>query len=341
MPASLHENKHLDRRGFLQKASLVSGAAWLGSRVNRLLGAEPSPVEAKETGPVGGTVPRRPFGRTGETVSCIGLGGATFALASSEEESIQLVHEAIDHGVDFMDNAWEYNNGRSEELMGRALAGGWREKVFLMTKVCTHGKGKDFAMDMLEKQLRRLQTDRLDLWQIHAIANVNEIEAAFGPGGVVEALELARKQGKARYVGFTGHTSPDLHSAMLQRGFHFDAVQMPLSAFDTASVSSFRQKVLPELEKQGTAVLAMKSMCGNGHPMRDGVVGNASELIRYTLSLPVATAILGMDSLDFLRQNIRTAQAFQPMEAGEMRDLETRCLTAARQHRYEWYKRTA
>ena len=343
MSTSYHENDHLDRRRFLQKAALAGSAALLGSRAGKLLAAgetSPNPEKIREDKPIGGTVPRRAFGRTGETVSSIGFGGHTFALAGSEEESIRMVHEAIDHGVNFMDNAWEYHDGRSEELMGRALAGGWRDKAFLMTKVCTHGRGKDFAMDMLGKQLRRLQTDRIDLWQIHAVANEREIDAAFGPGGVVEALELAKKQGKVRYVGFTGHTSADLHYKMLQRGYHFDAVQMPLSAFDAVSGSSFQQKVLPELNKQGTAVLAMKSMCGNARPVQEGHV-RAEELIRYVLSLPVATAILGMDSLDFLRQNIRVAQDFTPYKAGEMKALENRCLVAARRGRYEWYKRAA
>lgn len=340
MSTSYNENDHLDRRRFLQKAGLAGGAAWLGTQAGHLLAADPgSPVPA-ETGPVGGVVPRRPFGRTGETISSIGLGGEAFARARSEEESIRIVHEAIEHGVNFMDNAWEYNGGRSEELMGKALAGGWRDKTFLMTKVCTHGRGRDFAMDMLEKQLRRLQTDRLDLWQIHAIANEGEISAAFAPGGVVEALELAKKQGKVRYVGFTGHTNPDLHLKMLQQGYHFDAVQMPLSAFDGQSQSSFQRKVLPELTKQGTAVLAMKTLSGNASPVRDGVA-TAVELIHYSLSLPITTAILGMDSLDFLRQNIRLAQEFKPVKAEEMKALENRCLVAARQRRYEWYKHAA
>ena len=157
---------------------------------------------------------------------------------------------------------------------------------------------------------------------------------------MIEALELAKQQGKARYVGFTGHTSPDLHYAMLQRGYHFDAVQMPLSAFDAQSAASFQRKVLPELQKQGTAILAMKSLCGNARPARDGVA-SAEEMIRYTLSLPVATVVLGMDSLDFLRQNIRAAQNFQPLKPEDMQALEGRCLTAARRSRYEWYKRVA
>ena len=341
MPKSYYEKQHLQRRGFLKTAGLAGGAAWLGGRVARLLGADTAapPTVPAEPVPVGGTVPKRRFGSTPDMISCIGLGGSTFAEARTEDESIRVVHEAIEHGINFMDNAWEYHNGRSEELMGKALAGGWRDKVFLMTKVCTHGKGRDFAMDMLEKQLRRLQTDRLDLWQIHAIANDAEIDSAFAPGGVIEALDLARKQGKVRYVGFTGHTSPDLHYKMLQHGYQFDSVQMPLSSFDAQSIASFQRKVLPELQKQGTAVLAMKSMCGNAHPARDGVA-SAEEMIRYTLSLPVATVILGMDSLDFLRQNIRTAQNFKPLPPAEMQALEARCL-AAHSRRYEWYKRVA
>lgn len=196
--------------------------------------------------------------------------------------------------------------------MGQALAGGWREKVFLMTKVCTHGKplpdgGKEGAMKMLEDSLRRLKTDRLDLWMIHALANEEEVEKAYGPGGVIEALELAKKQGKVRYTGFTGHTSPEAHVKMLERGYEFDATLMPVSALGALSSRAFEQIVMPELSKRRVAVLGMKGFGGSKRAHLHKLV-NAERVVRYSLSYPeVCTHVIGMDKYEFIDQAVAAA----------------------------------
>jgi predicted aldo/keto reductase-like oxidoreductase len=319
-------NPNFPRRAFLK--GMGAAAAGLALKVT-LPGAAENISEAASGG-----VPRRKFGRANETVSLIGVGGHTLATARTEAESIQMVHEAIEAGVNFMDNAWEYHDGRGEEVMGKALKG-WRERVFLHTKVCTHGKGKDVAMRMLEESLRRLQTDRLDLWSIHAIASDEEVAAAFAPGGVVEALDEARKQGKTRYVGFTGHTSPKFHLAMLKHGYHFDAVLMPMNAFE-ADRRGFRTEVLPELNKQGIAALGMKSLGGNAQMVRDGKL-TAEQGIRFALSHPMTSLMVGMKSLEDLRANLKTVRNFKPMPPEEMHEMAMRF--AALRNRREFYCR--
>lgn len=306
----MKQDANVPRRTFLKNV----GAATAGLALNVTLSA----AEQTTTIPNGGGVPRRKFGRASEEVSIIAMGGHTLATAKTEAESIQMVHEAIDAGLNFMDNAWEYHDGRGEEVMGRALKG-WRDRVFLHTKVCTHGKGRDVAMKMLEESLRRLQTDHLDLWSIHAIASDEEVAAAFAPGGVIEALDEARKQGKTRYVGFTGHTSPKFHLAMLKHGYHFDSVLMPMNAFE-ADRRGFRTEVLPELNRQGIAALGMKSMGGNAKMVQDGKI-TAEQALRFALSLPMTTLTVGMKSLEDLRANLKTAQNFKPMAPVEMREL--------------------
>src|SRR3989441_12306171 len=194
-----------------------------------------------------GDIPRRVLGRTGVEVTAMGLGGYHLGLIKGARQAERIVREAVDAGITFLDNAWEYHDGRSEEIMGRALAGGRRDRVFLMTKVCTHGRDRATAMRQLEQSLRRLRTDHLDLWQIHEVVYENDPELHFARGGVVEALEQARKDGKVRFVGFTGHKSPAIHLEMMAHGFPFDTVQMPLNCFD-GTYRSFEQQVLPELE---------------------------------------------------------------------------------------------
>jgi aryl-alcohol dehydrogenase-like predicted oxidoreductase len=299
----------------------------------------PAPLPMIDTGP--GQIPKKPLGNTGEHVSIIGIGGFTLGASSSLEEAVSIVHEAIDAGVTFFDNAWEYNDHRSEDWMGRALAG-QRDKVFLMTKVCTHGRDKNVAMKQLEESLTRLRTDHLDLWQIHEVVYYNDPELHFAKNGVVEALALAKKQGKVRYVGFTGHKSPQIHLRMLeladQHGFHFDTVQMPLNAFD-ATYRSFQQYVLPEVNKRGMAGIGMKSLGGSGEPVQQGAI-TVDEALRYAMSLPVAVTVSGIDSLQVLRQNLAIAKGFQPMTAEEMQALAARCQTLAADGHLEMYKST-
>jgi predicted aldo/keto reductase-like oxidoreductase len=251
------------------------------------------------------------------------------------EEAIRLVHEAVDAGITFCDNCWEYWNGRAEDWLGRALQGR-RNKVFLMTKVCTHGRGASLAMRMLEESLRRLQTDHLDLWQVHGMGFDNDPELAYARGGVIEALDVAKKQGKTRFVGFTGHKDPGVHHDMIRRGYPFDTVQMPLNCLD-ANFRSFERHVLPEAIRRGIAVLGMKPMGGTAGAIKAGVV-KAEEMLRYAMSLPVATTITGMDSLDVLHQNLKVARGFQPMTAAEMQALRERCAKVSGDGRYEFYK---
>jgi aryl-alcohol dehydrogenase-like predicted oxidoreductase len=282
-----------------------------------------------------GAIPQRPLGRTGAKMSALGLGGHHLGDLKTVEEAIRLVHEAIDAGITFFDNCWEYWNGRAEDWLGRGLKGR-RDKVFLMTKVCTHGRGAELALKMLDESLRRLQTDHLDLWQVHAVCFDNDPELAYARGGVLEALDQAKKQGKVRFVGFTGHKDPAIHLDMIRRGYPFDTVQMPLNCLD-ATFRSFEKQVLPEANKRGIAVLGMKPMGGTATAVKSGLV-KAEEMLRYAMSLPVATTIAGMDSLEVLRQNLRVARGFKPMTAAEMQALRDRCAKEAGDGRHEPYK---
>jgi len=284
-----------------------------------------------------GEVPRRALGRTGIEVSALALGGSHIGETKSKREALQIVHEAVDAGIDFMDNAWEYHDGWSEELMGEALQGdGRRQKVFLMSKVCTHGRDRKTAMRQLEESLKRLKTDYLDLWQVHEVIHDNDPDLHFAKGGVIEALEQAQREGKVRFVGFTGHKDPAIHLKMLAHDYPFDTCQFPLNPFD-ATFRSFEQQVLPEVLRQGIAPLGMKSLGGGGDAIKKRVV-TVSEALRYAMSLPVATTVSGMDSLKVLKQNLRIARGFTPMSAEEMQQLRTRCLAEAADGRFEMYK---
>jgi aryl-alcohol dehydrogenase-like predicted oxidoreductase len=280
-------------------------------------------------------LPRRRFGKSDVFVSALGLGGHHLGDAESYEVAERIVHGAIAGGIDFFDNCWEYHNGRSEEWLGRALAGR-RDKVFLMTKVCTHGRGKDVALRMLEESLRRLRTDHLDLWQIHGVAFEDEPERARAAGGVFEALDVAKKQGKVRFVGFTGHKSPAMHLRMLNAGYAFDAVQMPLNPFD-ASFRSFTSQVLPELQKRGIAALGMKPMNGHAEAIKKGVL-TAEAALRYAMSLPVTTTISGIDTVEVLDKNLAIARSWSPLSTDAMQKIKDDCAKFAADGRFELYK---
>jgi len=282
-----------------------------------------------------GEVPRRKFGRTDAVVSALGVGGHAIGMASTKKESIRIVQEAIDGGITFMDNAWDYHDGRSEELMGEALQGR-RDKVFLMTKVCSHGRDKKVALKQLEESLKRLKTDHLDLWQIHEVVYENDPDLHFAQGGAVEALLAAREQGKVRFIGFTGHKSPAIHLKMLSHDFRFDSVQMPLSGFD-ANFRSFEREVLPVLLERGIAPIGMKSLNGTAEAVKAGII-TAEEAIRYAMSLPVTTTISGMDSLVVLRKNLKIARDFVPMTREEKEAYRQKCASAAEDGRFELYK---
>ncbi len=282
-----------------------------------------------------GEIPRRTLGRTGVEVSALGLGGYNLGLMKSKGDAIKIVREAVDAGIDFMDNAWEYHDGRSEEIMGEALKGR-RAEVFLMTKVCTHGRDRKTAMRQLDQSLKRLGTDYLDLWQIHEVVYDNDPDLHFAPGGAVEALEEAKRAGKVRFVGFTGHKDPAIHLRMLSFDFPFDACQLPLNCFD-ATFRSFEQQVLPELHRRGIAPIGMKSFCGTGDPLRKRVV-TAEQALRYAMSLGVATTVSGIDSLKVLRQNLAIANALIPMGDDEMESLRKHCAAEAADGRFELFK---
>jgi predicted aldo/keto reductase-like oxidoreductase len=285
-------------------------------------------------------MPMRTLGRTGVKVSLIGLGGWHLGFKFVDEQlSVRIIRTAIDNGINFMDNCWDYNEGASEERMGKALRDGYRERVFLMTKLCTHGRDAKTAMKQLEDSLRRLRTDYLDLWQIHEVAYYNDPERHFMTGGAADALLAAKAQGKVRCIGFTGHKDPELHLKMLSHDFPFDTCQLPLNCFD-ATFRSFEQIVLPELLARGIAPLGMKSFGGEANMLKKKVV-TPEEALRYAMSLPVASTISGIDSRRVLQQNLKIARDFKPMSSVEMDTLRLRVAAEAADGRFELYKVSA
>jgi predicted aldo/keto reductase-like oxidoreductase len=283
----------------------------------------------------GAAIPLRQFGRHEVKISAVGFGGHHLGDASDESTAVQLVRRAVDGGITFFDNCWEYHRGKTEVWMGAGLKG-VRDRVFLMTKVCTHGRDKALALRMLDESLHRLRTDHLDLWQIHGVCFENDPDLFIRKGGAAEALEQAKKDGKVRFVGFSGHKDPSIHLKMLATGFPFDSVQMPLNAFD-ANFHSFEQQVLPELNRRGIAALGMKPICGHGDPVQKGVL-TGEEALRYAMSLPVTTTITGIDTPQALQQALKVGQSFQPLPPTAMQSLRDRCRTYAADGRFELYK---
>jgi len=298
-----------------------------------MLGAATLAAQAQ----AGAEIPRRPLGRTGLQVSALGIGGYHLGSANSDAEATQIVNEGLDAGVNFFDNAWEYHQGLSEERLGRALKGK-RDRAVVMTKVCTHGRDKNVAMRQLEESLTRLQTDHLDVWQIHEVIYETDPDLIFAPNGAAEALLEAKRQGKVRFVGFTGHKDPSIHLKMLSHNFPFDTVQMPLNCLD-ATFRSFEANVLPEVNRRGIAALGMKSLGGSGELVREGAVMVTIGL-RYAMSLPVAVTISGIDSLNILRQNLEVARGFQPFSAAEMQTIRDGCRFDAADGHMELFKTT-
>jgi len=282
-------------------------------------------------------VPRRKLGRTGEQISCIGVGGFHIGNQKDEAESIQIIRRALDSGINFLDNCWDYNEGQSELRMGKALRDGYRSKAFLMTKI--DGRDKKTAAAQIDESLKRLQTDRLDLLQLHEVIHANDPERAFAEGGVIEAMQEARKAGKARFLGFTGHKSPGLHLRMLdaakKHGFRFDAVQLPLNVMD-AHYDSFEKRVLPVLVREEIGVLGMKPMGGSF--ILESKAATATECLRYCLSLPVSVVITGMDSMDRVEQALSVARGFKPLPVKEVEKLLARTEKAAKGGSLEKYK---
>ena len=281
----------------------------------------------------------RTLGSTGEKVSIMGLGGYHIGNQKDEQESIKIIRTAIDSGVNFLDNCWDYNGGESEVRMGKALRDGYRQRAFLMTKI--DGRTRKAATDQLEESLLRLQTDHIDLLQFHEIIRMGDPEKVFAPGAGMEAIVEARKAGKVRYIGFTGHKSPDIHLKMLetadQHGFHFDSVQMPLNVMDV-HFNSFGKKVLPVLVKKEIGVLGMKPM-GSGWILRSNVV-KPVECLHYAMNLPTSVVITGCDSLEILESSLNAARTFRPMGESQVAELLAKTADSARDGKFEGYKTT-
>jgi aryl-alcohol dehydrogenase-like predicted oxidoreductase len=284
-----------------------------------------------------GDMPYRLLGSTKEKVSAVGLGGAHLGTQVDEKESIDIVRTAIDNGINFMDNCWDYNGGESEIRMGKALKDGYRKKVFLMTKV--DGRDKKTAQKQIDESLMRLQTDVIDLLQFHEVIRMSDPDRVFAPEGAMEAFRDYQKAGKVRYIGFTGHKSPEIHLRMLQvaedNGIRFDTVQMPLNVMD-AHYKSFEKKVLPTLLRQKIGVLAMKPI-GFGLIL-DSQTVTARECLVYAMSLPVSVVITGCDSLPILRQALETAKTFKPLTNKARSALLAKTKRASLRGEYETYK---
>src|SRR5215471_9312417 len=281
----------------------------------------------------------RTLGKTGEKVSAIGLGGAHIGRASSAELATRVVRTAIDRGITFMDNCWDYVDGEAERRMGAALRDGYRQKVFLMTKF--DGRTKASAAKQIDESLQRLQTDRIDLMQYHENIRLEDPDRFFASGGPLEALLEAKKAGKIRYIGFTGHKDPIVHLRMLemaaQHGFHFDTCQMPLNVMDY-HFRSFAQQVVPKCVEQGVGVLAMKTLGGaDGIILKSGAV-TAIECLHYALNLHTSVVITGMDTIERVDQAVEAARTFKPMSTAEVQKLVGKTKEAAKDGEFELFK---
>ncbi len=283
-------------------------------------------------------IPKRPLGRTGQQVSLVGLGGSFIGERSlPPTEAIRLMHAAIDRGITFFDNSWDYNDGESERRMGQALTGGKRQSVFLMTKF--DGRTKQAAATQIIESLQRLQTDSVDLMQFHELIRFEDVDRFFAPGGAAEALEEAKQSGKTRFIGFTGHKDPQLHLYMLQEaarhGMRFDACQLPVNVMD-AHYRSFTHRVLPELARLQIGAIGMKSM-GGGVILKSNTA-SAEQCLRFALSQNIATLVTGIDHQDRLDQAVRVASNFRPMPGSEVSQLLARTRDAAQRGEYELFK---
>jgi aryl-alcohol dehydrogenase-like predicted oxidoreductase len=285
-------------------------------------------------------IPYRTLGRTGEKVSVVGVGGYHLGQTSDEKEAIRIVRAAIDRGINFLDNCWDYNDGKSEMRMGKALKDGYRDRTFLMTKV--DGRSKKEAAKQIDQSLRRLKTDHVDLMQFHEVIRFEDPDRIFAPDGAIEAFLEAKKAGKLRFIGFTGHKDPHVHLYMLEiaarHNFRFDTVQMPLNLMD-AHFRSFQHHVLPVLVKNKIGVLGMKSM-GAGVILQSRTV-TPMECLHYAMNLPTSVVITGMDKMELLDQAVRAAATFRPLSAAEVAKLLAKTAAAAASGKFELFKTTS
>jgi predicted aldo/keto reductase-like oxidoreductase len=317
------------------------GTAIAGAFAGAAMGADgdalPRPTETRK-----GDMLFRSFGKTGETVSVIGVGGSHIGQTATDALAIRIVRTAADRGINFMDNSWDYNNGngQGEMKMGKALRDGYRNKVFLMTKV--DGRTKDAAARQLDESLKRLQTDHVDLLQFHEVIRMEDPDRFFAPGGALEAFQAARKAGKIRYIGFTGHKDPAIHLRMLhlarEKGFHFDAVLFPSNVMDW-SFRSFVHQVMPVALREGIAVQTMKPM--GGKIILESNLVSPAECLQYALSQPTSVVIHGMDKMEYLDQTLEIVKNFKPLTPEQISALAAKTKQAAMTGKYELFKTTA
>jgi predicted aldo/keto reductase-like oxidoreductase len=328
-------NFPLDRRSFLETA--LAGAALAGAAAGAENDSLPRPSETRK-----GDMLYRSFGRTGETVSVIGVGGSHIAQAASDDLAVRIIRTAIDRGVNFMDNSWDYNNGSGldETRMGKALRDGYRQKVFLMTKV--DGRTRQAAAQQIDQSLKRLQAEHIDLLQFHEVIRMEDPDRFFAAGGALEAFLEARKAGKIRFIGFTGHKDPAVHLRMLnmakQKGFHFDAVLFPSNVMDW-NFRSFVHDVMPVALREGIAVQTMKPM--GGKFILDSKAVTPAECLQYALSQPTSVVISGMDKMEYLDENLGVVKNFTPLSTAQILALTNRAKQAAMTGKYELFKTTA
>lgn len=321
-------------------AAAVAAALLRGARADEVPKGpqKGAPREGEIELPPGATMPMRTLGRTGVKVSLLGLGGFHLGIPREDKEAVRIIHAAMDHGVTFLDNCWDYNGGKSEERMGLALAEpSRRQQAFLMTKL--DGRTKESAEKQLEQSLKRLRTDHIDLVQVHEVIRMQDPERVFGPGGAIEALVAAQKTGKLRFIGFTGHKDPSIHLHMIEtaakHGFTFDTVQMPVNVMD-AHFRSFAKNVIPRAREKEMGVLGMKPL-GSGIILQSRAV-EAPECLRYAMSQPVSVQITGCDTMGVLEQALSVALGFTPMPTAQQDRLLARTAGPAADGRYERFK---
>ncbi len=333
----------MERRNFLKRAGAVAAMTGLDGALARraladsALSGAAAEVPAALVRSVEG-IGRRKLGRADAEVSIIGIGGYHLGLGGvTEQDAIQIVRTALDRGINFLDNCWDYNGGVSEERMGKALEGGYRQKAFLMTKI--DGRTGHAARQQLEESLRRLKTDHLDLIQIHEVIRMTDPEQAFQPGNVIDVLQQARKEGKVRFIGFTGHKSPDIHLRMIatadKNHLIFDSVQMPVNALDE-HFNSFGQRVIPEARKRGMAILGMKPL-SNGAILRTNTL-TAPEALHYAMSVPVTVTITGCQSMANLEQALGVAKNFEPLSVQQKLAILEKTAPVSEAGKFEDYK---
>lgn len=338
----------MDRRKFLEKTTILAGAVVMSGNLsnaesqtvrntaeNQAIGFLPPQETFKE-----GEMIYRLLGATGEKVSAIGMGGFHISKPKTDEEAVKLIRTGIDRGITFMDNCWDYAEGVSEIRMGKALKDGYRKKVFLMSKI--DGRNKKTAAKQIDESLLRLDTDHLDLMQFHEVIRLEDPDRIFAEGGAFEAMTEAKKAGKIRYIGFTGHKDPLVHLRMLEiaekNNFKFDAVQMPLNVMD-AHFRSFQKEVLPKLVEQKIGVLGMKSI--GGPFILDSKTVTAEECLNYALSLPTSVVITGIEKMEILEQALKVAKNFKPLTQTEMTALLAKTKDAAMTGKFEKFKTEA